>query len=318
MIFFIFCLRALAACLITNAHYTHIYPLEIIANGGLLGDVIFFAVSGYCLSHVKLKFSKWYGKRLLRCYVPVLIATLVYFMVGAYTTEEYSLFWWFVYPTGYHFIASIVVLYIPFYFLMKYFGTEKKLLLSLGILATVQLCVYLIFYDKSFYHIDNVRQPMIRLLFFGAMILGALFRRKDARIRGHFSKLSAIGTAFFAGLYFASKMLFSKGMLPYSLQILNQYILFGFLFCVFRLFAGLDNSLNRLPLWGKKVISFLSDRTLEIYVVQYAIIDWLRPVGSFPLNWLLITVSIVLGATVLHWICGAVFRFLKISDRNKD
>lgn len=43
MIFFIVFLRFLAACLITNAHYTGgIYPTEIIANGGLLGDVIFF------------------------------------------------------------------------------------------------------------------------------------------------------------------------------------------------------------------------------------------------------------------------------------
>lgn len=46
MIFFITVLRALAACLITNAHYTGIYPIEIIANGGLIGDVLFFAVSG--------------------------------------------------------------------------------------------------------------------------------------------------------------------------------------------------------------------------------------------------------------------------------
>lgn len=41
MILFIEFLRALAACLITNAHYTGIYPTDLIANGGLLGDVIF-------------------------------------------------------------------------------------------------------------------------------------------------------------------------------------------------------------------------------------------------------------------------------------
>lgn len=57
MIFFITVLRALAACLITNAHYTGIYPIEIIANGGLIGDVLFFAVSGYCLYNVKYELS---------------------------------------------------------------------------------------------------------------------------------------------------------------------------------------------------------------------------------------------------------------------
>lgn len=46
MIFFITALRAMAACLITNAHYTGIYPIEIIANGGLIGDVLFLQFQG--------------------------------------------------------------------------------------------------------------------------------------------------------------------------------------------------------------------------------------------------------------------------------
>ena len=46
MFVFIEFLRALATCLITNSHYTGIYPSDIIANGGMIGNVIFFAVSG--------------------------------------------------------------------------------------------------------------------------------------------------------------------------------------------------------------------------------------------------------------------------------
>ena len=34
MICFITFLRAIASCLITNAHYTGIYPTDLIANGG--------------------------------------------------------------------------------------------------------------------------------------------------------------------------------------------------------------------------------------------------------------------------------------------
>lgn len=41
MIFFVTVLRALAAMIITNAHYVGVYPTDLIANGGLLGDVIF-------------------------------------------------------------------------------------------------------------------------------------------------------------------------------------------------------------------------------------------------------------------------------------
>lgn len=99
MVLFITVLRALAACLITNAHYTGVYPTDLIANGGLLGDVLFFAISGYCLFNVKKSFPAWYGKRLVRVYPPVLIATAIYFLIGSYTFAENNLLWWFLYPT---------------------------------------------------------------------------------------------------------------------------------------------------------------------------------------------------------------------------
>jgi hypothetical protein len=47
---FIILIRALAAIVITNAHYTGVYPTDLIANGGLLGDVLFLSVSGFCIS----------------------------------------------------------------------------------------------------------------------------------------------------------------------------------------------------------------------------------------------------------------------------
>lgn len=49
LIFFVTVLRALAACIITNAHYTGVYPTDLIANGGLLGDVMFFCGFGLLL-----------------------------------------------------------------------------------------------------------------------------------------------------------------------------------------------------------------------------------------------------------------------------
>ena len=42
MIFFITCLRMIAACLITNAHYTGIYPTDLIANGRIIGRCYIF------------------------------------------------------------------------------------------------------------------------------------------------------------------------------------------------------------------------------------------------------------------------------------
>ena len=78
--YFINCLRALAAVLITNAHYTNVYPISIIANGGLLGDILFFAVSGYCLYNIRLSLWKWYKKRISRIYPSVIIVRVVYIL----------------------------------------------------------------------------------------------------------------------------------------------------------------------------------------------------------------------------------------------
>jgi hypothetical protein len=45
--------------------------------------------------------------------------------------------------------------------------------------------------------------------------------------------------------------------------------------------------------------------TLEIYVVQYVLIDLIRGWGLFfPLNWIVLTVIIVVSAFILHKVCN--------------
>ncbi len=62
MIFFIDLLRALAMALITNSHYTGVYPTDLVASGVVLGDVLFFAVSGFCLSNISFRFTSGISK----------------------------------------------------------------------------------------------------------------------------------------------------------------------------------------------------------------------------------------------------------------
>ena len=45
-------LRVIATFLITNSHFKNIWPISALASGGLLGDILFFAISGYCLSGI--------------------------------------------------------------------------------------------------------------------------------------------------------------------------------------------------------------------------------------------------------------------------
>lgn len=183
---------------------------------------------------------------------------------------------------------------------MKIRFLKERILAIMGIIAIAWLLVYFTVYDKSYYHIDTVREPMIRFLFMECMLLGAWFRQNDEKVRNKFKAWHPIVTALVFCIYFASKILFSRRESLASFQILNQVVIFVLLIMIFVTFAGLDKKLENLPAWIKKAISFVSDLTLEIYAVQYVLIGLIRPVGIFPLNWILLTASILGSAFILH------------------
>lgn len=302
MVFYITVLRALAACLITNAHYTGIYPTDIIANGGLIGDIIFFAVSGYCLYNIKQGFFKWYWKRLYRCYLPVILITLIYWAVGFYNVSDNPL-WWLVYPTNYHFVASIIILYVPYYFVVKIDGLKSRIPTIALVILVAYLVLYVFFYIKSYYHIDNVYEPMIRFLFFESMLLGAWFRQNESKYINRINLKSVLHLILLFALYFASKLVFLKIASLSYLQILNQALIYLLLFMVLRVSCGISQKLENMNEKTKKIILCVSNITLEIYVVQYAIIDIVRPIFKFPINWIILTSSIITAAVALRFIC---------------
>ncbi len=210
MIFFITVLRSLAAMLITNSHYVGVYPTDLIANGGLLGDILFFAVSGFCLCNPKNSFPKWYGKRILRIYPQIILITVLYLILGIYKWGSHTALGWFVYPTAFNFISCIMLLYIPLYFLMK--SPEIKRHIELVFLAVLllQLVSYILFIDKTVYNVDSVGRWFIYFIFFESMLMGAYFRLNLDKYRDKNKLINWFLLAGSAVVYFASKTLFSK------------------------------------------------------------------------------------------------------------
>ena len=310
MIFYITLLRALASILITNAHYTGVYPIELIANGGLLGDVLFFAISGFCLYNIKDKFSKWYSKRIFRIYPAVWIITLIYLMIGFYTLDEMNLFEYLIYPTYYHFVASIIFLYIIYYIIIKidiFKNNIPKIMIGLLI---IQILIYIFVYDKSYYHIDTVREPMVRFLFLQSMLLGAVFRQKNDKYLNNNKIFNWIKLIIFLAFYFISKLFFTKIPEVTEFQLINQIILFVTLYYFLKCFAGINSKLEKLPNKIKNVIKFLSSIILEIYIVQYPIIPIFKNL-VFPINWLAITITILIVAYILHIVSKQVINFIE-------
>ena len=320
---FIVYLRAICAMIITNAHYEDIYPVSIIANGGLLGDVLFFAISGYCIYNIKDNFIKWYGKRIQRIYPAVWIITVVYLVLGFYHAGSgKELFELLIYPTYYHFVASIMVLYIIYYviiFMLKRFGRNRSRLLKLYMVVVFGIydLIYLINYDKSYYHIDSVYEPLIRFLFLESMLLGAWFREKSVVFTAKIRKSDGIGTVVLFGIYFASKLMFSRYELLAPYQILNQIVLFGLLFYIFRLFAGMERYYEKLPKVFRIIANNVSGITLEIYLVQYALISRLNILG-FPVNFILVTMGIWITAMILNKLSSSVVNGISNAVRRKE
>lgn len=312
-------LRALSAAIITNSHYTRIYPTDLIANGGLLGDVIFFAVSGFCLANIRLPFGRWYIKRICRIYPAVIIITAIYMLIGLYPFKNdgiTEIMYWFIYPTNYHFVASIVFLYIPYYFVKRYvikddINSGKKTLLCFVIVSAVHILAYIFVYDKSYYHVDNVREPFIRFLFFEAMLLGVYFRINHNKFIDKNTSWNWGWMFLIFVVYFISKTLFSQRMQISQFQLLNQAVLLLLLYFVFKSFAGIDDKIRKIPAKLYKIIKYVADITLEIYVVQNALIPIFRDVASFPINWIITTLSILCIAAVLHYMVKLIDRIIE-------
>lgn len=296
---FIIALRTAACLLITNSHQEEIYPIRILASGGLLGDVIYFAISGYLLyTLAEQRFGPWYFKRLKRIYPAVWLTagTLILGNIYGEIPPKRVLELLF-YPTHYHFVASILVLYIFFFAFLKLVRRHKEQqdrwmgYVAMGVAALYLIAFYTLF-DRSYYHIDDVNSKMIWPLFFLAMLVGAYFRAhaKEYLNKGGFLPWAA--TAGAAVVYFGTKFTASRGILPPAVQWVNQFTLLVLLFCIFRCFIGVEDKIAALPKSVMTPVSFISSMAFEIYITQAVIIPTYNTgIDTFPHN-LLVTMSI--------------------------
>ncbi|MBE6684074.1 MAG: acyltransferase [Ruminococcaceae bacterium] len=301
MYYFINYLRALATILITNSHYGQIWPIDDLAAGGLLGNILFFAASGFCLFSIKEKFGKWYLKRIVRIYPVMLVFTLLTVLFGQYSlTTGQDALRLFLYPTNYIFLVWLMISYVAFYivawFSKKYAHFTEY---TLGVVLIAWIVAYFAIVDKSVYHIDDVSKPFILFLYFSSMLIGALFKKHV----DSFKKTKAINVAFlFVSLiiYFGSKIAFSKIQTIVFWQILNQLSILAVLYFMFAVFAGLEDKLKKAPKWLNKPIEFMANITLHLYLVQFVIIRAFEKY-VFPINFVITTVTIIAAASVLYF-----------------
>lgn len=312
-------LRFVATCLITNTHYNNVYPIKALAVGGLLGDVLFFIVSGFVLAgSIKQSFLPWYWKRIVRVYPTIIAGVAFYILTGYQTLGDFDWFEAFIFPTFFVFTAAIILLYIPFYFVNKIENKKIFLLVCAG-WTFLWWLAYIFFLDKSTYEMNNTWNPMIAFPYFSSMLFGAYLRKFGIERRGR-AQLALYGVAsiIFLGLYFLVTKTIRGDVSLYPVQIIVQItLLIGIaLFVCVAYF--LEDWFKKWPVCLLKIINFVATLTLEVYVIQKPIIYALSKI-VFPINWLLITTAIIVCAVILRIIINAIITCVEVgANRLKD
>lgn len=300
-------LRVIAAVLITNSHYADIWPVSALAFGGHIGNCIYFFLSGFCLYNIKEAFPKWYLRRIIRIYPALWIVNIVDLIARRTHIGEFTGFLHcFFYPTWFHFIGSIMLLY-ALYYIITYAQHKLKFDIRWIMLATliIFIILYIFCFDKSTYHIDDVNEKWVRFMFFESMLLGAWLREKYDRIESKITTVDIGLFCVFTVIYLAGKILLSRLTWLSIFQCFLPVILVIYIYSIATIFIKFEKKSFFTTLNDKvnAVIGFISEITLEIYLGQSLVI-WVITDLIFPISFLVITVVILLYAWIIH-VCSS-------------
>ncbi|MCR5736893.1 MAG: acyltransferase family protein [Eubacterium sp.] len=305
---FIVWLRAIAAVFITNSHYADIWPASWMAFGGQIGNCIFFFVSGFCLFNIKDNFLKWYGKRIIRIYPALWITSTVSFIWGNFRVGNFTaLIHCYLYPTWYHFIGSIMALYIVFYIIRL---IQKKwnvhMMWFMGITLGIFLIIYCLKFSTSTFHIESIEEKWVRFQFMECMLIGALLREKYETISEKISVWSILNVCVSFSTYVVAKKVIPSREYFYCIQIILPFILLWLIVAVGLLFVKLEKKhlFEKVHKYISNVVSFIAGIALEIYLCQYVVIA--RNIFLFPLSFIIVTGGIIIYAWIVHKIADFV------------
>jgi len=300
---FIVWLRVIAAIFITNSHYADVWPYHQLAFGGHLGNNLFFLISGFCLYNVKDSFPKWYLKRVIRIYPAVWITNIIYILAKYYVIGSPSSFiHYFIYPTGFHFVGSIMLLYAVFYlirFLQKKWRIETKSFMIL--FFAIFMIAYMTMFDRSYYHIDKVTEKWVWFMFTESLLFGAVLREKVEQINDEITRIFSLKLfALFIG-YFVGKKVFSNVSAAAVFQFMQPMIVSALAANVAVLFIKIEKRemFSQAGKFVREAVLLLSTMTLEIYLSQDLITTRFENV-AFPLSFAAVTGSILIYAFLVH------------------
>ncbi len=167
--------------------------------------------------------------------------------------------------------------------------------------------MYLVRYRNEFYVEPEI---VFRALygFIGMMIGSLAYDRKNKLTKLNKGLWFLFASIFCCCGFLGMKLSMSHIVIAIKLQFMTQ--VFGVGFAVFSLLTGLcyekkiQTFMKTIP---GKLFGVISTCSLEIYLVQFAIIDYIRSV-AFPANLLLILVTIIVVAWIIHITSESIYK----------
>lgn len=299
---FVDILKFIAIVMIVNSHSKWMYPesLSALGIGGAWGCALFFFVSGFTKAKMKTEnFLLYVVRSVLRIYPAVWIWCGMEYLL----TDEFrfvDLLW-----PKHWFLQSLLVYYALFYPAMKYGKRHLLHMISMGVLATI--ACYLLS-DNNRWFIDLNSENITRIWYFAIMLFGAWCRNAEHILRpvggGRKWLLPLMLFVSFCTCYGMKFVCMKYGALVH-MQMLFPLVLFG----VCCMISSLCRQWTFSTKAGGMVVKFISERTLEIYIVQNLFI-WEQYGEPFsPMGAIAIT---LLCATALHWVVKCTFGRIRI------
>jgi len=290
-------LKVFAFFLVTWFHLKFVVPesYQSFFLGGSIGNGIFMYCSGY-LFHLKSErvpgqwiFQKWYRM------FPSIWVFLA--LVSIWTFPMITFKWFnFIYPSDFWFVDALLIYFFVSYVLKKILNNDK-LELTILIIGACVLMFFFFFRDArmSKYVVMDYGGELTWTMYFFSFLFGRWMQRKKIKTNSVYWLFFII--SFFS--YFGYKYIAEHIKSLLILQIVA--IPFFLNLTIVLLHSCCVRAIN-CNFFKKKSIAiiFLSNLTLELYVVQVFLIHQIGPFFTFPVNIFILFALVIATAAIVH------------------
>lgn len=275
--------RCIAVLLIANSHLSDYYPLPQLAGDGLLGNSLFFLMSGFGLAvgdtRRRRSAVQWFSRRFMKLYpslAVVLAFTAVYDFPALRIHGASEIVWGIFWPFRYPFVRQITTFYV-IYFLWSRTRAANWPVATIAALIPVYVLWREVSPDETRTH------AMHWVYYFQMFLLGVALSkvRMPESQRARNIVACALPALFLA--YVGTKFVLSRSGQAESQVHFLHLLAVPVLLAMMTAFTDtrLTSLVDRRPV-SKRFADWLAGATYEIYLVHYLVLE-LDRVRAAPL-----------------------------------